>query len=314
MNLFLLVLLATSLPTFHDFRRVDRTRRLTGQLQTAELLSVSQIDSGLIKHTAREHADDATVQWGAAELLVDWAGKREMFESALRLGGTNTPVALRYACAAAKAHKFDIAVTWLRHCQEKDADNAVPWLAELWILRQQKQPLKPSKPAETWTTHFRDYSVEASRARIKLLEAAGYSAYSARRLGFSPDSAVLMMARDMGKPPFEDDALPILKATAKAMQENPPFLVTELVGQTLERLLLANRKDAATSVEVRFRVVEMDERREAIKQLLGDMERNTVDLATESEMVKYFDDVLTLGEEAAMKKLAEAVRGKAAGP
>ena len=31
-------------------------------------------------------------------------------------------------------------------------------------------------------------------------------------------------------------------------------------------------------------------------------------------MVKYFDDVLTLGEEAAMKKLAEAVRGMAAGP
>src|SRR5438093_295916 len=107
MNLFLLALLAASLPTFQDFRRVDRTRRLTGQLQTAELLSVSQIDAGLIKRTAQEHADDATIQWGAAELLVDWAGKHEMFESALHASGTNTPVALRFASAAAKARKFD---------------------------------------------------------------------------------------------------------------------------------------------------------------------------------------------------------------
>src|ERR1043166_9002873 len=120
MNLFLLALLAVSVPTFEDFRRVDRTRRLTGQLQTAELLSVSQIDAGLIKHTAQEHADDATILWGAAELLVDWAGKREMFEAALCVGGTNTPVALRFACTAAKAHKFDMALTLLRHCQEKD--------------------------------------------------------------------------------------------------------------------------------------------------------------------------------------------------
>jgi hypothetical protein len=184
----------------------------------------------------------------------------------------------------------------------------------LWVLRQRKEPLKPSKPAESWTTHFRDYSVEATRARIKLLEAAGYSAYVARRLGLSPDSIALTMARDMGKPPLEDEALPILKYAARAMQENPPFLLTELVGQSLERILLASRKDAETSPEVRFRVVEMDERREAIKQLLGDMERNTVDLATEAEMVRYFDDALAIGEEATMKRLAEAVRSKTTTP
>jgi hypothetical protein len=301
---------AQQFPTFEYFRRVDQARRLTGQLQTAELLSVSQIDAGLIRRTAEQHSDDATILWGAAELLSDWSSKRELFERALHVGGTNVAVALRFACVAAKVQKFEIALSWLQQCQEKDADNMVPWLVEMWVQRKQKQPLEQSKPMETWTTHFRDYSVEASRARIKLLETAGYSAYAARRLGFSADSAGLTMVREMGKPPLDGAALPILKSAAKAMQENPPFLLDELVGQSLERTLLANRKDADTSPQVRFRVLEMDERRAAIKQLLADMERNTVDLATETQMVHYFDDVLTIGEEPAMHRLADAVRGK----
>ena len=311
MNLFLLMLLAASLPTFEDFRRVDRMRRLTGQLQTAELLSVSQIDADLIKRTAQAHADDAAMQWGAAELLPDWTPKREFFDAALRLNGTNTATMLRMACCAAKAGQFAAALSWLHECEDKDKDNMAPWLAELWILNQQKQPLHAAKPPESWTLHFRDYSVEASHARIKLLEAAGYSAYSARRLGFSADSVAISMARDLAKPPFDDEELPILKTSAKALQTSPPFLLDELVGQTLERMVLASRADADTSVEVRFRVVEMDERRDAIKQLLADMERTTVDFATEQEMVRYFDNVLDLGEEAAMKHLAETVRGKA---
>ncbi len=302
--------LAQGLPTFEDFRRIDRTRRLTGQLQTAELLSVSQIDASLIKRAAEKRPNDATIVWGAAELLPDWSSKRELFEQALRVSGTNTTVALRLACVAAKVQKFEIARSWLRYCQEKDADNTVPWLVDLWVQRQQKLPLELSKPIETWTTHFRDYSVEASRARIKLLEAAGYSAYTARRLGFNAESVALMMVREMGRPPFEGTATPILKSAAKAMQENPPFLLDELVGQSLERMLLANRRDADTSPQVRLRVMDMDERRDAIKQLLADMERNTIDIATETQMVRYFDDVLTIGEEPAMKRLAEAVRGK----
>ena len=39
---------ADSLPTFEDFRRVDRTRRMTGQMQSEELLKVTRIDPGLI--------------------------------------------------------------------------------------------------------------------------------------------------------------------------------------------------------------------------------------------------------------------------
>jgi len=308
---WLLASAAPQLPTFEDFRRVDRMRRLTGQLQTAELLSVAQIDASLIKRTARQHAADATILWGAAELLPDWSSKRELFEQTLRVGGTNAAVALRFACAAAEARKFDVAQSWLRFCLQKDSDNTVPWLVELWVQRQEKKPLELSKPMGTWTTHFRDYSVEASRARISLLEAVGYSAYAARRLGFSADSAALTMVREMGKPPLDDAALPILKLTAQAMQDNQPFLLDELVGQSLERTLLANRQDADTSPQVRLRVMEMDERRDAIKQLLADMERNTVDLATEPQMVKYFDDMLAVGEEPAMNRLAEAVRRKA---
>jgi len=299
------------LPTFEDFQRVDRIRRLTGQLQTAELLAVTQIEPGLIKLTAEKHADDATILWGAAEFVSDWPSKRQLFEQALHVGGTNAAEALRFACAAAKAQKFEVARPWLHYCQEKDADNVVPRLAELWIQRQQNLPLELAKPPAKWTAQFRDYSVEASQARIKLLEAAGYSAYAARRLGFNADSVALTMVHDLGQPPFEPVALPILKSTARAMQERQPFLLDELVGQSLERMLLSNRADAEPNPEVRMRVIEMNERRDAIKQLLADMERDTIDLAAEHQMVHYFDDALTYGEEPAMNRLAEAVRGKA---
>jgi len=58
-----------------------------------------------------------------------------------------------------------------------------------------------------------------------------------------------------------------------------------------------------------MRQVELDRRREQLKTLLATVEREIVDLATEAEMVRYFDDVLTVGEEVAMKRLAETVRG-----
>ena len=85
---------------------------------------------------------------------------------------------------------------------------------------------------------------------------------------------------------------------------------SQLVGQTIERALMGLRPDADSSVEVRYRSVELDKRREELKALLADIERNTVDFATEAEMVQYFDNVLNSGEETAMKKLAETVRGK----
>jgi len=38
------------------------------------------------------------------------------------------------------------------------------------------------------------------------------------------------------------------------------------------------------------------------------MERNVVDVATESEMIQYFNNVLAMGEETAMRRLAETVQ------
>ena len=279
-------------------------------MQTAELLNVSRIDADLIVRTAQRNAGDARQLWGAAELLVDWPRKRALFEAALLVGGTNAAVATRLACVAAKHGDANVALPWLHHCQQTDGDNVVPWLAELWLMREQTRPGVLSNSPPLWATNFRDYSVDATRARIALLEAAGYSTYSARRLGFQPDSIALGMARDLCKPPVSEQTAALLKQAAQALQMRRPFLLSEFVGQTIERALMGLRPDADSSVEVRYRSVELDKRREELKALLADIERNTVDFATEAEMVQYFDNVLNSGEETAMKKLAETVRGK----
>src|SRR2546428_6767574 len=112
MNLFLIVLMAAALPGFEDFRRIDRTRRLTGQMLTAELLQVSQMDAGLILRTTQQHPDDPKILWGAAELLVDWSRRRTLYELALERSGTNAGMAVRFACAAAQQHDYDVALAW----------------------------------------------------------------------------------------------------------------------------------------------------------------------------------------------------------
>ena len=300
------------LPTFEDFRRVDRVRRMTGQLHTAELLEVTHVDAALIMRTARQKADDPKVLWGAAELLADWPNKRAMFEAARQAATSNLVIQLRYACAAAQNRDFDLALSSLRDYRKRDAGNSVAWWGELWVLHQEKLPLPELQPPG-WVT-YHDGAAEAAHARIRLLEAAGYSPYAARRLGFMPDPSVISMARDLAAPPVDTNAAPVLLSVAKTMQDSPTFLLTELVGQTLERGVMASRPDAATSPEVSFRIVEMDKRRDELKALLADVERNAVEMATESEMVQYFDDVLSIGEEAAMKRLAESVRGKAVTP
>ena len=60
---------AEDLPTFDDFRRVDRQRRMTGQFQTTELLKITQIDPGLIQKTAQQTTNEYQVVWGAASQL-----------------------------------------------------------------------------------------------------------------------------------------------------------------------------------------------------------------------------------------------------
>ena len=86
---------AQDLPTYEDFRRVDRLRRMTGRLQTAELLKVTEINRGLIERVAQRATTDYQAVWGTAELIGDWQTKRSLFESALVTSGTNVEVALR---------------------------------------------------------------------------------------------------------------------------------------------------------------------------------------------------------------------------
>jgi hypothetical protein len=297
------------LPTYEDFRRVDRLRRLLGQLNTAELLEITRIEPALIARTATAHAGDAEIVWGAAELATDWSAKRGYFERALAAGGTNTPVALRFACAAARNGEPGLAGAWLAHCKRSEPANVAPWLVELWMSQQWNISPEPL-PASAATWKFDDYAAGAARARIRLLEAAGYSAYSARRLGFMPEPHLLEMVRELARRPTNKELQPFLLGAARAMQRDGMFLLTELVGQTLEHVVLSARPDALTSPEVSLRRVELDRRREQLRTLLAELERNAVEFATEAEMVRYFDEVISLGEEAAMKRLRDTVGGQ----
>ncbi|MEI8062860.1 MAG: hypothetical protein WCH84_02210 [Verrucomicrobiota bacterium] len=303
--------IAGDLPTFADFRRMDQTRRLTGQLQTAELLKITQLNPVLIADVVQRGTNDAQLAWGAAELLTDWPARRTLFETVLATVSNRAPVALRYACAAARQGEYDTALKLARFCQMQDSDNTVPWLLELWILSQRKlgEHLEQSPPL--WTTNYRDYTVEACEARIRVLELAGYSAYSARRLGFKPDSDALFIAQNICKPPFDEVTKRLLRSSGESLQQRRQFLLGELIGQTLERTMLALQPDPDRNGAVTARLEIIGTRRERLRQRLADIERNTVDYATEAQMVQYFDDVLTLGEEAAMQRLIGSVKSPA---
>ena len=298
MNLLLVVVLAASLPTFDEFRRADRERREKGQLQTTDSLRLTRIDPALILRVAGQHPNDPLIQWGAAELLADWEKKCAQFETAIKAGSaTNIAVALRFGCVAALNGDAELATRWLRYCEEHDTNNVTPWLAELNVHQRQVQP----PPA---ATEFYDYSAAAARARIALLEAAGYSKYAARRLGFVPEMPALSLARGLIKPPVEKAAEAFVLSAARAMQQGPTFVLTELVGQSVERAQLINE----TGPAVTERMGKLAERRDELTGMIRAIERGTVDQATEVEMIEYFDDVLLVGEESAMKKLAETVK------
>lgn len=297
------------LPTYEDFRQVDRMRRMTGQLQTADLLKLTQIDRAQVERVAKQGTNDYQLIWGAAELIGDWQTKRALFESALAASGTNLEIALRYACAAAVNHEPATALPLLRAVEKDDTANIVPWFVELNLLLAQNKGMAEVKSVPSWAIRYRDYAAGAARARIHTLEAAGYSPYSARRLGFMPDTPVLAMARDCAERRIDKASVPLLLAVAHAMQYRPIYLVTELVGQSLERAAIQVGVEGQTDAEVSLRTVELERRREEIKGLLAGVGDKIVDVATESEMVEYFDNVLSLGEELAMHRLADAVRG-----
>jgi hypothetical protein len=282
---------------------------MTGQLQTAELLRLTEIDRGLIQRVAQQATNDYEIVWGAAELVRDWPSKRALFDVALTASGTNMEVALRYACAAAEGHDPETARTLLHLVEADDSANIVPWFVEMNLLAAQKKGLADMKSPPSWAIRFRDYAADAAWARIRALGAMGYSPYAARRLGFMPDMPVLAMAREYAEKPIDKAAVPLLAVVARAMQNRPIYLVTELVGQTLERAVMKVGVEGQSGSEASFRNVELDRRRDEIKGLLSAVGNNIVDIATEPEMVQYFDNVLSLGEEIAMRRLAETVQG-----
>lgn len=296
------------LPDFEDFRRIDRTRRLTGQLQTAELMQVMHIDPSLVMRVVQQNTNDVRLLWGAAELIPDWSRKRELYLATMRAGLSNDAVCVRLACAAAQNRDFELARSTVQLSKRPEDTNVLPWLCEIWMRLQEKRATDDLSPAGR-TSDYRDFSSDAARERIRVLEAAGHSPYAARRLGFMPDMFAINIARDLGKPPVDTNAAPVLLRAGRAMQQRAPYLLVELVGETLERGVLASREDADRSAEVRVRNAEIDQRRNELKTLLADVEQNAVDLATEKEMIRYFDDVLSVGEENAMRRLAESVHG-----
>jgi hypothetical protein len=296
---------AEGLPTFQDFRRTDRERRVTGEFQTADLMVLMRIDSELLARVAAENRGDPELLLGLAELRGDWL-------PALAANGTNAVVILRFACASAIMRDYDTALRWFRSCQTNDPGNVVPWLSELWALQRQGQSTA-AFCAPPNVTEYRDYAVPAARARIRALGKAGYTPYAARRIGLMQNTFVESMGQDLSRAPVPPETRSFLLNAARAMQRRPMFLLTELVGQTLERHALQAAPDSNEEDVVR-RLDELDDRREELKRLVSNTERNIIDLATESEMVQYYDDVLAFGEEAAMKRLAAAVRGKPASP
>ena len=304
---------ADPLPTFETFRQIDRTRRLTGQLQTAELLKASRLDPERIGGVVRAGTNDAHLAWGAAELLVDWPVRRSLFESALASSGTNKLIALRFAGAAARQREYDLALQWARYCKEKDPDNLVPWLVESWVLVERKQRSQLAASLPVWVTHYRDYTVEACQMRFAVLERAGYSAYAARRIGFKPDGDALLIASELCRPPVDEMLRLLLKQTSDSLELRRQFLVNELVGQTIERTLFALQTDLDMQSVAAARKEAIAVRREQLKQLLADMERNIVDAASERQLVEYYDNILAFGEEEAMHKLTALVKAAVPG-
>ena len=307
MSMILVAVLAATLPTFETFRRVDRERRESGKWETAETTVLTQVDPKAVVALAEQHPDDAMLQWGAAELLRDWPRRETRFAAALAASGTNTAMALRFGCAAAQTGHNELALAWLHYCHPRDPSNAVPWLVG-WSLLQQKDP-----PPATWhppagATVYNDCGADAARARIRVLEALGYTPYAARRIGYAVDMPVLPMIRDLCREPAADRRDWLLRV-ARSMQQGTTFLVTELVGQSAQNGLLAQAGALATAGPVADRVAELKVRRESLTELTRDVGQTVIDTATEAELVRYFDEMLTLGEEAALHRLARTVRG-----
>lgn len=302
MSLLLAIAVAAALPSFEDFRETDRARRESGQWQSESIGRLLRVEPSRIVDAARKHRADWELQWGAAELLTGWKEKQTQFEIAITSSGTNTAVALRFACAAASEGQDKLALHWLDYCQRHDKTNSVAWLIELWVLRRQGEAdrFEPTGAGPV----FRDGADGAARARIRILEAIGYSKYAARRIGFLPKLYAVEMAQELRRGRYEGYVEQFLAETAKAMQAAPTFLVAELAGQSLESAMWDRQKDSTVKMS---RLDELAARRTMLRELVEEMEHR-VDVAAEDRMCEYFDDLLLFGEIEAMRRLGRDIR------
>jgi hypothetical protein len=181
----------------------------------------------------------------------------------------------------------------VRLCQVRDPSNAVPWAVEAWLQQQLGNAVQPLNPPPGATV-FADGSALAARARIKLLEKIGYSPYAARRLGYNAEQLVLPMLRQLDP---QRVSVAWLRQLAVAMQQQPTFMLTELAGQSLENRLGPTAE----------RVADLKERREQLIELTRSVGRHVVPLAREAELVRYYDEMLALGEEQALRRLHSTV-------
>ncbi len=299
MNFLLAIIVAVSWPTFEQFREADAERRAARVQQTDAAAALMRVDAEAVAAVARERASDPVAQWGAAELLTDWKRRQEFFESALAVSGTNTEIALRYACAAAVNSQPETAARWLAFCEQRDPTNAAPWIAEVWMARGNEAKLKALQLPEGMVA-FQDYAAQAARARIAVLERAGCGKYAARRIGFMPAMDAVRMAQELKGSAFPVGVEQFLKRAARAMQGGTPYLVTELAGQSLETVMWGREPDSARR---EARLDELAQRRWMVGDLVMQMERR-VSTATEQQMVDYFDDLLLRGEVSAMQRLS----------
>ena len=146
-------------------------------------MALTRVNPKLIARVATENSSDPEILLGVAELLGgDWP-------VAFEASGTNVVVALRFACASAIKHDYPTALRWFRFCQTNDTGNLVPWLGELWVLRQQGEMPGAFRPPER-VTEYRDYTIPAARARVRVLEKAAYTPYASRRIALMQNTFI----------------------------------------------------------------------------------------------------------------------------
>jgi hypothetical protein len=90
------------------------------------------------------------------------------------------------------------------------------------------------KTVPSWAIRFHDYAAEAARARIHTLEDRGVFTLFRPTARFHARHARAGHGPRLRGTTIDKASVPLLLTVARAMQDRPLYLVTELVGQSLE--------------------------------------------------------------------------------